>query len=68
MYLEPTHMLVGYPVLTKRTAEQLKTTPVRRLPFFSFVYILDRGKAASWLAPLGKRRSSTAFVMTSANG
>ena len=44
MYLEPTHMLVGYLVLTKRTAEQLKTTPVRRLPFFSFVYILDRGE------------------------
>ena len=37
-------MLVGYPVLTKRTAEQLKTTPVRRLLFFSFVYILDRGE------------------------
>ena len=44
MYLQPTHMLVAYPVLTKRTAEHLKTTPVRRLLFFSFVYILHRGE------------------------
>lgn len=48
MYLQPTHMLVAYPVLTKRTADVQKL-PLRDVccPLASFTFVIVVSKL-SW--------------------
>lgn len=48
MYLQPTHMLVAYPVLTKRTADAQKL-PLRDVccPLASFTFVIVVSKL-SW--------------------